>query len=238
MSTSHNKANIGEIAPIVLMPGDPMRAKYIAEKFLEDVHQFNDVRCIYGYTGTYKGKRISVMASGMGMPSMGIYSYELYKKYDVDTIIRVGSSGAFTKELRLKDIVLVDSCWSQSTFAKTQSGDDSAFQYPDAKVNDVIEAASVKLNYPVTRACVYSSDVFYFEKGFEHVSEWVEKYGVTCVEMESFALFHNAKVLEKKAACLLTIADSSITHEHLSPMERQTSFDQMLSIALESTLNL
>lgn len=238
MSTAHNKANLGEIAPIVLMPGDPMRAKYIAEKFLEDVHQFNDVRCMYGYTGIYKGKRISVMASGMGMPSMGIYSYELYKKYDVNTIIRVGSSGAFTKDLKLKDIVLVDSCWSQSTFAKTQSGDNSPFQYPDTSVNDVIEATSIKLNYPIIRSCVYSSDVFYFEKGCEYVSEWMEKYDVTCVEMESFALFHNAKVLGKKAACLLTISDSSATNEHLSAIERQTSFDQMLCIALESVINL
>lgn len=238
MSTAHNKASKDQIAKVVLMPGDPMRAKYIAEKFLENVTQFNDVRCAYGYTGEYNGCRVSVMASGMGMPSMGIYSYELFSKYDVDTIIRIGSCGSYTKDLRLKDIVLASKCWSQSTFASTQSGDECEFQYPDAFVNEMIEKTSKQLGCPVHVDCVYSSDVFYFEPGYEKVDEWNTEYGITCVEMESFALFHNAKVLNKKAACLLTVSDSLITDEHLSADERQSTFDQMVMLALESAIKL
>ena len=212
MSTPHNKANLGDIAKAVLMPGDPLRAKLIADNFLSDVKQFNDVRGMLGYTGTYKGKKVSVMGSGMGMASIGIYSYELYKFYDVDTIIRVGSTGSYSQRLKLKDVALIKACY--------------------------IEATSKEVHIPVVKTNTHSSDVFYYEPGFEQPEKMVEEYDALCVEMESFALFHNAKVLNKKAACLLTVSDSLITDEHLSAEERQTSFNNMITLALESVIRL
>ena len=134
MSTPHNRAEVGSIAKTVLMPGDPLRAKYIAETFLEDAVQFNTVRNMFGYTGTYKGRKISVMGSGMGMPSIGIYSYELYKFYGVENIIRIGSAGAYTDKLNLFDTILVESSWSESNFAKAQNGYDSDIAYPIMKI--------------------------------------------------------------------------------------------------------
>ena len=142
MSTPHNSAVKGEIAKTVLMPGDPLRAKFIAETFLEDVVQFNTVRNMFGYTGTYKGKKISVMGSGMGMPSIGIYSYELYSQYDVENIIRIGSAGAYVKELKLFDVVLANGAYSESTYAKTQNGYEKDVIYPSEKLNKKILYAS------------------------------------------------------------------------------------------------
>ena len=135
MSTPHNKAKKGEIAKTVLMPGDPLRAKFIADNYLENVKMFNDVRNMYGYTGTYKGKEVSVMGSGMGMPSIGIYSYELYSQYDVENIIRIGSAGAYTTDLNLYDVVLAKNAYSESSFAKVQSGYESNITYPDDQLN-------------------------------------------------------------------------------------------------------
>lgn len=238
MSTAHNKASLGEIAKTVLMPGDPLRAKYIAEKFLENPVQFNTVRNMFGYTGTYKGKEISVMGSGMGMPSIGIYSYELYKFYDVDNIIRIGSSGAYTEELKLFDLVLVEKAWSESTFALVQNGDKSDIQYPSEHLNRIIEESANKLGKPIVKSCTHSSDVFYHEDNVDGHKEFFEKHGCTCVEMESFALFSNAKVLGKNAACLLTISDSLVTHEATTPEQRELSFTNMMEVALETALNL
>ena len=201
MSTPHNKANLGDIAKAVLMPGDPLRAKLIADNFLSDVKQFNDVRGMLGYTGTYKGKKVSVMGSGMGMASIGIYSYELYKFYDVDTIIRVGSTGSYSQRLKLKDVALIKACYSESTYALAQSGDTDSMQYPDPDLLKTIEATSKEVHIPVVKTNTHSSDVFYYEPGFEQPEKMVEEYDALCVEMESFALFHNAKVLNKKAAC-------------------------------------
>lgn len=238
MSTAHNQAKLGEIAKVVLMPGDPLRAKLIATRYLENAKLFNEVRGILGYTGEYKGKRVSVMASGMGMPSMGIYSYELFKFYDVDTIIRIGSAGAYSNTLSLKDVVLAKSCYSESTFAKTQSKDTSEYQYPSQYTNDIIEKVSKEVCIPVVKSCVHSSDVFYAEPGCEDLEEIVKKYDALCVEMESFALFHNAKVLNKNAACLLTISDNLVEDTHLSANERQESFNEMITLALESAIQL
>lgn len=238
MSTPHNKANLGDIAKAVLMPGDPLRAKLIADNFLSDVKQFNDVRGMLGYTGTYKGKKVSVMGSGMGMASIGIYSYELYKFYDVDTIIRVGSTGSYSQRLKLKDVALIKACYSESTYALAQSGDTDSMQYPDPDLLKNIEATSKEVHIPVVKTNTHSSDVFYYEPGFEQPEKMVEEYDALCVEMESFALFHNAKVLNKKAACLLTVSDSLITDEHLSAEERQTSFNNMITLALESVIRL
>lgn len=238
MSTPHNKANLGDIAKAVLMPGDPLRAKLIADNFLSDVKQFNDVRGMLGYTGTYKGKKVSVMGSGMGMASIGIYSYELYKFYDVDTIIRVGSTGSYSQRLILKDVALIKACYSESTYALAQSGDTDSMQYPDPDLLKTIEATSKEVHIPVVKTNTHSSDVFYYEPGFEQPEKMVEEYDALCVEMESFALFHNAKVLNKKAACLLTVSDSLCTNEHLSAEERQTSFNEMITLALESVIRL
>lgn len=237
MSTPHNSAEKLDIAKTVLMPGDPLRAKYIAETFLENPTQFNSVRNMFGYTGTYKGVPISVMGSGMGMPSIGIYSYELFKFYDVENIIRIGSAGAYTKDLELFDVVLADKCWSESTFALTQSGDKSDIQYPSEKINKTVLEVCKNINKKITTSCIHSSDVFYRHSD-ECTPAYFEKKGCTCVEMESFALFANAKVLGKNAACLLTISDSLVTHQVTTAEERQTAFTNMMEIALETAIKL
>ena len=238
MSTPHNAAVSGEIAKTVLMPGDPLRAKFIAETYLENPVQFNTVRNMFGYTGTYKGHKVSVMGSGMGMPSIGIYSYELYSFYGVENIIRIGSAGAYTDKLNLFDIVLADSAWSESTFAKAQSGNEDDIQYPSESLNEKIEEAAKKLNKPITKARIHSSDVFYHEDNVDNHNDFFQKHNCVCVEMESFALFHNAKVLGKNAACILTISDSLVTHEATTAEERQLSFNNMMEVALESAIML
>ena len=230
--TPHIEAKEGEIAKTVIMPGDPLRAKHIAEKFLKDAKLVNTVRNMLAYTGTYDGKEVTVMASGMGMPSIGIYSYELYKFYDVENIIRVGSAGAYTKDLNLYDIVLVNGCYSESSFAKTQNGCEDNILYANDTLNFYIKQAAEENNIHITLANVHSSDVFYKEN--DNYEELYKKYGCMCVEMESFALFHNAKVLNKKAACILTISDNLVTQEKTTPQERQNSFDKMIELALKS----
>lgn len=221
-----------KIAKTVLMPGDPLRAKYIAETFLEDVKQFNEVRGMLGYTGTYNGKEISVMGSGMGMPSIGIYSYELYNNYGVENIIRIGSAGAYTAELNVYDVVIATDCWSESTYAKVQSGDDSKIMYASKDLNEKAKEYAKELGIEVKEGRIHSSDVFYRQKT-EEFTQISEEHGCLCVEMESFALFSNAKVLNKKATCLVTISDSFITHEVTTAEERQTSFNDMMKIALQ-----
>ena len=238
MSTPHNQAAKNEIAKSVLMPGDPLRAKFIAETFLEDAKLVNQVRNMFAYTGTYKGKPVTVMASGMGMPSMGIYSYELFSMYDVEQIIRIGSAGACVPELKLGDVILADGAWSESTFARTQNGCEKDLMLPSEKLNTCIRAAADKLNIPLTEARVHSSDVFYCESNVDDYKAIYEKHQCVCTEMESFALFHNANVLGKKAACLLTISDSLVTGESASAMERQTAFTDMMKIALEAAIEL
>lgn len=229
--TPHINPTAG-IAKTVLMPGDPLRAKYIAETYLEDAKQFNDVRGMYGYTGTYNGKEISVMGSGMGMPSIGIYSYELFKFFDVENIIRIGSAGAYTKDLNIYDVILATSCWSESSFAKVQSHDDADVMYSSPELNEKVRAFAQKLEIELKEGMIHSSDVFYREKFDEFADIYADK-GCLCAEMESFALFANAKVLGKKATCLVTISDSLVTHEETTAKERQTAFNEMMKIALE-----
>lgn len=236
MSTPHNRAAKGDFAKSVLMPGDPLRAKFIAENFLENARLVNDVRGIYGYTGRYKGKEVSVMASGMGMPSMGIYSYELFKVYDVENIIRVGSSGAYVPELKLYDVVLADSAWSESSFARTQNGCTEDILYPSSSLNAKIKAAAEKLEKPLVSVRVHSSDVFYSAENVDDYREINRKHQCACVDMESFALFHNANILGRHGACLLTISDSFTTGEKATVEERQEAFTSMMEIALEACL--
>lgn len=232
MATPHNKANPGDFAKTVLMPGDPLRAKMIADTYLSNVRLVNDVRGMLGYTGTYNGKPVSVMGSGMGMPSVGIYSYELYSLYGVENIIRIGSAGSYVGELNVGDVVLADSAYSESSFAKVQNGDPSEIQYPSASLNEKIRAAAKTLGIPMTESRIHSSDVFYQDGDPDYWKKLVADHGVTCVEMESFALFHNAKALGKKAACLLTISDSFVSHQEMSAEDRQNSLHDMIRIAL------
>ena len=201
-------------------------------------HNNANIEGMLGYTGTYKGKRVSVMGSGMGMASMGIYSYELFKFYNVDAIVRVGSTGSYSEKLPMKSVALVKGAYSESTYALAQSGDTATMQYPDEDLNNLIESVSKEVSIPVVETNTHSSDVFYYEEAFEQPEKMVEEYDALCVEMESFALFHNAKVLNKKAACLLTVSDSLCTNEHLSAEERQTSFNEMITLALESAIHL
>lgn len=223
---------MGVIADTVLMPGDPVRAKFIADTFLKDPVLFNTVRGMSGYTGTYKGRRISVMASGMGMPSIGIYSYELFKFYDVKDIVRIGSCGAYTDELNLYDVVIIDDVWSESTYAKVQSGYDSAVIRASEELTEKLSEIAGKLEIPVHRGRVHSSDVFYREN-FQEFENIRDKHGCIAVEMEAFALFANAKILGRNAACLLTVSDSLVSGELTTSKERETAFTKMMEIALE-----
>ena len=232
MSTPHINAEKHEIAKVVLMPGDPLRAKYITDTFLTDVKQFNSVRNMFGYTGLYNGRRISVMGSGMGMPSIGIYSYELFKFYDVDTIIRIGSCGAYTKTLKLYDTILVTEAFSESSFAFAQGKCEEDTLPASKTVNEKLEAISKELDIPVVKGKIHSSDVFYRQFP-EEILKLAQEKELLGVEMESFALFHNANVTNKNAACLLTVSDSLVTSESTTPEERQTAFTNMMKIALE-----
>ena len=238
MATPHNQANKGDFAKTVLMPGDPLRAKFIVDTFLEDVKLVNEVRNMLGYTGKYKGVPVSVMASGMGMPSIGIYSYELYKFYDVDNIIRIGSSGSYTADLDVLDVVLAKSAYSDSTFARMQSGEESNILKPSEKLNAAILSKAKELNIPCKEAVVHSADVFYVEDSLESFEDIRKRTGSDCVEMESFALFHNANVLHKNAACLLTISDSFVSKKEISADQRQIAFKDMMRLALETAIDL
>ena len=236
MATPHIEAEKGDFADVVLMPGDPMRAKLIAETYLDNCKTVNTVRGMLGYTGDFKGKRISVMASGMGMPSIGIYSYELFTVYDVKAIIRIGSAGSYISKLALGDVVLTEYAWSESTFGKVQNGSDEQKKYPSSRLNAAIKAAADSLEETLTDAPVHSSDVFYQEGPADYFKSVYEEHGCACVEMESFGLFHTADALGKEAACLLTISDSFVSEEKMSASERQNSFHKMIRIALETAI--
>lgn len=225
-------ADVNLIAKTVLMPGDPLRAKFIADHYLTEVVCFTATRNILGYTGKYNGKRISVMGSGMGMPSIGIYSYELFNFYDVETIVRIGSAGSYDEKLKVYDTVLVTEAYSESNYAKVAFGMRGKSLKSNTAINHRLEAAAQRLGIELKPAKIHSSDVFYGN----NPNRWKElhdAHGCKCVEMESFALFANAKALKKRAACLLTISDSFITQEATSAEERQNSFHSMMKIALE-----
>jgi len=234
--TPHNEAKKEEIAKIVIMPGDPLRAKYIAENFLEDAKLVNKVRGMYAYTGKYKGKTLTVMAHGMGIPSMGIYSYELYKFYDVDTIIRIGSCGAYIKDLNLKDTVLIEEAYSESSYAKIQNGSEYNLIKSDNELNEQIEKTAKEINIKLRSIKVHSTEAFYSD--LVKPEEMYNKYGCSAVEMETFALFHNAKVLNKKATCIATITDSLVTKQEMLSNERQTALTDMIKLALETAIKL
>ena len=220
------------IAKTVLMPGDPLRAKFIAETFLTDVKQINGVRNMFAYTGLYKGKPITVFGSGMGQPSIGIYSYELFNFYGVENIIRIGSAGSYSADLAVYDTVLVSHAYSESTFAKVAFDIEGDTLPANAELNDLLRKCAADVNVPLKEAIIHSSDVFYHTGSFSWEKVRDEK-GCKAVEMESYALFANAMASGKRAACLLTISDSFITHEVTSAEERQNSFTNMMKVALE-----
>ncbi len=234
--TEHIEALKDEIAKTVIMPGDPMRAKYIAENFLDNYKLVNKVRGMYAYTGTYKDKLITVMASGMGMPSIGIYAYELFNVYNVENIIRIGTCGSYVKEINIHDILLETSCFSESSFAKTQNGTNSNIMYSNSELNDIIENTALEINEKITKCCIHSTDVFYKENN--NYKKLVKKYNCVAVEMESFALLHLANVYNKKATCILSVSDSFITNEKTSSKDRESNLNKMITLALESAIKI
>ena len=237
MSTPHIAAEPGDFAKTVLMPGDPLRAQFIAETFLQDVRQVTAVRGMLGFTGTYEGRPISVMGSGMGMPSIGIYSYELFKFYGVENIIRIGSAGSYTDKAKLFDVVLASGAVSESSYAKTQSGFEGHITFPSRSLNEKLKASAAKQGIPLIEGNIHSSDVFYRQPSDEKPTYWEklrDEQGCVCVEMESFALFANAQILGKNAACLLTISDSFVSPEITTAEQRQKSFTDMMKIALDA----
>ena len=235
MSTPHIAAEMGDFAKTVLMPGDPLRAQFIAETFLQDVRQVTGVRGMLGFTGTYEGRPISVMGSGMGMPSIGIYSYELFKFYGVENIIRIGSAGSYTDKAKLFDVVLASGAVSESSYAKTQSGFEGHITFPSQELNNKLRASAAEQGIPLIEGNIHSADVFYRQPSDEKPTYWEklrDQQGCVCVEMESFALFANAQVLGKHAACLLTISDSFVSPEITTAEQRQKSFTDMMKVAL------
>lgn len=233
--TPHNGAQKGEIAKTVLMPGDPMRAKFIAETYLQDAKLVNQVRGMYAYTGTYKGKEMTVMASGMGMPSIGIYSYELYKFYDVENIIRVGSAGSYDINLPVYDLLLVENSYSDSSFARVQNNSTYDVVPSSEYLNQMIVETAQEKNQKITVGTTYSTDVFYRQ---EQSNDKINKHHCLACEMETFALFHTAKMLNKQATCILTISDHFVTGEETTAQERETGFKKMIELALDTTLKL
>ena len=235
MSTPHIAAEMGDFAKTVLMPGDPLRAQFIAETVLQDVRQGTGVRGMLGFTGTYEGRPISVMGSGMGMPSIGIYSYELFKFYGVENIVRIGSAGSYTDKAKLFDVVLAAGAVSESSYARTQSGFEGHITFPSRELNEKLRASAAKLGIPLIQGNNHSSDVFYRQPADAKPTYWEklrDEQGCVCVEMESFALFANAQVLGKHAACLLTISDSFVSPEATTAEQRQKSFTNMMKVAL------
>lgn len=229
MSTPHNSAEKGAFAKTVLMPGDPLRAKFVAETLLHDAKLVNNVRGVQGYTGLWKGVPVSVMASGMGMPAIGIYSYELFHFYDVDSIIRVGSAGSISPRLKLRDIVLAQGACTDSNYADQYALPGVFAPIADFTLLETAVNLARKLGVEMPVGNVLSSDVFYDASG--RTMDWA-RMGVLCAEMESAALYCNAAFCGKRALSLLTISDSVVTHESLPAEERQNSFTQMMELAL------
>ncbi len=220
------------IAKTVLMPGDPLRAKFLADNFLTDVVMFNNVRNCLGYTGYYKGKRISVMSSGMGIASIGIYSYELFNFFGVENIIRIGSAGAYSKDLNLYDVCLVTSSYSESTYPSVAFDNQDTIINSSSELNEYFINQASKLNMDLKQIRVHSSDVFY-NSDQTYFKKVRDSFNCSAVEMESFGLFANAINAKKKATCLLTISDSLVTNEKTSSFEREQKFTKMMELALQ-----
>ena len=230
----HISAKAGEIAKIVLLAGDPLRAKHIADNMLQDVNLVSSTRNAFYFTGTYKGVAVTVGASGMGCPSIGIYSYELFNEYGVECIIRIGTAGAYEETTKVYDVINSDNAYSESTYASEAFGIPGNHLAHQGIAYELINETAQKLNMPVKASNIHSSDVFYRSK--KGTPPLATNNNCVCVEMEAFALFANAHYLGKMAATILTISDIIPTHESMSADQRQTSLDNMTKLALESVL--
>lgn len=240
MATTHNQANIGDIAKTVIMPGDPLRAKKIAQEFLDDYKLVNQARGIYAYTGTYKGKKLTVMASGMGMPSMGIYSYELFKYYDVENIIRIGSCGGYASKLNLFDIILSENVFTEGNYALTLNNENCHIVSASVELNSIIESTAETNIIKGNTICGECFDAYMTDVN-KFLSRVPEGFNPISAEMEAFSLFYNAKLLNKKAACLMTVVDLPLRKDisvTVSAEERQNSLNKMIKIALDSAIKL
>lgn len=236
MSTPHNEAKKGEIAKTVIMPGDPLRAKYIAETFLKNYKLVNQVRGMYAYTGTYKEKKLTVMAHGMGMPSVGIYSYELYKFYDVENIIRIGSCGAYKPELKLFDIILSENVFSESNYALTLNNENCHIVSSSSELNSIIEDTAKENSINFTKGntvCIDCFDVYMTDVN-QFLGRVPDGFNPISAEMEAFALFYNAKLLNKKASCLMSVVDSKFITDVATSEEREFGLNNMIRLALDS----
>ncbi len=237
MSTPHIGCEVGDIAETVLMPGDPLRAKYIAEHFLSDYKLVNEVRNMFGYTGYYKGKKVTVFSSGMGIPSIGIYSYELFKFYGVKNIIRIGTCGSFNKDIKLLDVILSTGAYCKSYFPKLLDGSEIDFIESDKELNDKIVNSARSKGLELKMGNTITSDVFdlYCDSMEEFHSNFPDRNFLS-VEMEAFGLFFVAKKLGCKASCLMTVVDSLYDKRSLSSEDRETSLNNMIEMALESII--
>ena len=232
----HISAKPGEIAKTVLLAGDPLRAKFIAERYLQNIKLVSSTRNVYFFTGTYKDKELTVGASGMGCPSIGIYSYELYTEYEADCIIRIGTCGAYTDKLKLFDLINVDTACSESTYAECAYGYKKDRFKHRGDAFDIINAMAAELNLELRTGAIHSGDVFYRAgKGKPPI---VKKYKCLAAEMEAFALFANARYLKKSAATLLTVSDIIGTHQKISAGERETALLPMMKLALEAVVKM
>lgn len=239
--TPHNSAELGDIAKTVIMPGDPLRAKYIAENFLTDVRIVSNVRGIACYTGNYKGKQISVMAHGMGMPSMGIYSYELYHFYDVENIIRIGTCGGFRYDMKNLDLILSEEAYTEGSYAISFDNVACNLAFSSSDINAIIEATAKEKNINLIKGTTLCNDCFspYVpdeEKLFARMPEGINR--PIASEMEAFSLFYNAKREGKKAACILTVVDTPFDTAIISSKDRETALDSMITLALDSAIKL
>lgn len=232
----HCNAEKKDIEKTVLMPGDPLRAKYIAENFLQDARLVNTVRNMLAYTGTYNKKPVTVFSSGMGMPSMGIYAYELFKFYDVENIIRIGSCGAYNEELNLFDTILVDKSYNEGNFAFAWNQKDEHVAEADRELNERLEETAKKIGIPYIKGNTYCNEVFdgYLEDMDGFIARFPKNLNIIACEMEAFALFYMAKYFKKKAACLLTVVDSHYKKQESTSEERERSLNSMIKIAMES----
>jgi len=230
--TPHIEAKLGDIAKSVLMPGDPLRAKFVAENFLENPVQFNGVRGMLGFTGSYKGTAVSVMGSGMGIPSMGIYSYELFNFYDVDNIIRIGTAGAMQPHVKIRDIVIAGGACTNSNFGHMYNLPGTFAPIASYKLLKTCVEQAEKQGAPYHVGNILSSDVFYGDDTTA-MEKW-QKMGVLCVEMETSGLYMNAARAGKNALGLFTMSDSIVTGEHTSSAERQSAFTAMMEVALNT----
>lgn len=234
MATPHIESKIDDIAPIVLMPGDPKRAKYIADNYLDEAKLVNEVRGMTAYTGFYNGKRITVFPSGMGIPSIGIYAHELFSFYNVEYIIRIGTMGSYVKDLNVGDVFLATKSYSNSSYIEVV---DDKNKYPESSsyLNDIIVGVAKDENVDLKCGTIFSSDVFYSNDDYTFLSD---KYNVDGVEMESFGLLKEAKRCGKDATTLCTVSDSFVTKVELTSEERQNNLDNMIKIALKASLKL